>query len=339
MQSSIKDVARLSAVSAKTVSRVINGEPNVTAATRERVEAAIAALGYAPDHAARSLRSRHTRTLRLVVVRRFERFLTEPFLDEVVSGIVDRAAAAGYALLLEVSGADGRPVSTGGERGRVDGAILIDGRSASPFLTHGGPSGVPMVALPTRPADANAAWVYADFLGGAERVVEHLIALGHRRILHLAGRLSLPERDRSLGYRRALAAGGIPFDLDLVVAAGHLRHHGYAAMEKALARGVDFTAVFAVNDLTALGAMECLQQHGWSVPADVSVAGFDDIYLARYAAPALTTVRLPAYEMGKTATDLVIEAIEGKRERGEGRLFPVEVIARASTGPAPGTAG
>ncbi|HET7095129.1 MAG TPA: LacI family DNA-binding transcriptional regulator [Thermomicrobiales bacterium] len=339
MQSSIKDVARLSAVSAKTVSRVINGEPNVTPATRERVEAAIAELGYVPDHAARSLRSRHTRTLRLVVVRRFERFLTEPFLDEVVSGIVDRAAAAGYALLLEVSAADGAPAATGAERGRVDGAILIDGRSASPFLARADEAGGPWVALPTRPADPGVGWVYADFLGGAEQVVSHLIGLGHRRIVHLAGRLTLPERDRSLGYRRALAAAGIPFDLDLVIAAGHLRHHGYAAMEKALARGVDFTAVFAVNDLTALGAMECLQQHGLRVPDDVSVAGFDDIYLARYAAPALTTVRLPAYEMGKTATDLVIEAIEGKRERGEGRLFPVELVARASAGLAPGAAG
>jgi LacI family transcriptional regulator, repressor for deo operon, udp, cdd, tsx, nupC, and nupG len=334
VQSSIKDVARLSAVSAKTVSRVINSEPNVTPATRERVEAAIAALGYVPDHSARSLRRRHTRTLRLVVVRRFERFLTEPFLDEVVSGIVDRAAAAGYALLLEVSAADGSPASPGVERGRVDGTILIDGRSGSPFLTRADRAGGPWVALPTRLADANVAWVYADFLGGAERAVCHLIELGHRRIVHLAGRLSLPERDRSLGYRRALAAAGIPFDLDLVAAAGHLRHHGYAAMDKVLARGVEFTAVFAVNDLTALGAMECLQQRGRAIPTDVSVVGFDDIYLARYASPALTTVRLPAYDMGTTATDLVISAIEGNSAEPAGRLFPVELVPRTSTGPA-----
>ncbi len=335
-QPSIKDVAHHSGVSYKTVSRVINGEPNVAAPTRQRVEAAVAALGYRPDPTARSLRRGRTRALRLLVVRRFERFLTEPFLDEVVSGIVDSAAGAGYALMLEVAGPhDPMPRSASGAERRVDGTILVDGRSASPLLPPLDYAGPPYVVLPTRPSNPQVGWVYADFRGGAERLVGHLIALGHRRIAHLTGRLSLPERDRLSGYRRALAASGLAANPDLVIAAGHLRHHGYAAMEKLLARQVDFTAVFAVNDLTALGAMECLQQRGHRVPDDVSVAGFDDIYLARYASPPLTTVRLPAYEMGAAATDLLISAIEHADAFPDGRDFPVELCLRASAGPAP----
>jgi DNA-binding LacI/PurR family transcriptional regulator len=335
--SSIKDVARRSGVSYKTVSRVVNAEPNVSAATRQRVEAAIAELGYRPDHGARSLRHGRTRALRLLIVRRFERFLTEPFLDEVVSGIVDRAARDGYALMLDVAGPDDASSHpAGSSERRVDGTILIDGRVASPLLPPPDRIEVPWVAIPTRPANPAVGWVYADFREGAERLVGHLADLGHRRIAHLTGRLNLPERDRLRGYRRALTTAGLASDPALIVAAGHLRHHGYAAAAKLLSRGVDFTALFAVNDLTALGAMECLQQHGRRVPDDVSVVGFDDIYLARYSTPPLTTVRLPAYEMGDAAAKLAIEAIEHGHGFSAGRQFPVELCLRASTGPPSG---
>jgi DNA-binding LacI/PurR family transcriptional regulator len=333
---SIKDVARHSGVSYKTVSRVINDEPNVSLATRERVRAAVAALGYRPDHSARSLRRGRTQTLRLVVVRRYERFLTEPFLDEVVAGIVDGAARADYALMLEVAGPrDTDPHRRGIAERRVDAAILLDGRQSSPVLSALDQAAVPLVVLPTRPNRSDIGWIYADFLGGGRLAVDHLIGLGHRRIAHLTGRLNLPERDRLRGYRQALNLAGIPVDSSLIVAAGHLRHHGYAAMEKLLARRGDFTAVFAVNDAVAVGAMECLQRAGRRVPEDVSVVGFDDVYLARYATPPLTTVHLPAYEMGIAATALAIAAVEGDTPFPDGREFPVEMRPRASTGPAP----
>ena len=330
---SIKDVAERSGVSYKTVSRVVNRHPDVNPATRRRVEAAVTELGYQPDPAARSLRRGRVQALRLLLVRRHERFLTEPFLDEVVSGIVDQAARAGYALMLEVVGpGDSDSPGLSGTERRVDGTLLIDGRRLSPLLPPAERLTAPWIVLPTRPARDDVGWVYADFRGGAVQVVDHLLGLGHRRIAHLTGRLTLPERDRLTGYRLALEAAGNRVDPQLVVAAGHLRHHGYAAMEKLLARSVDFTAVFAVNDLTALGAMECLQRRGIRVPEDVSVAGFDDIYLARYAAPPLTTLRLPAYEMGVAATEMAIAAVEGNSSIPDGREFPVELCRRASTG-------
>jgi DNA-binding LacI/PurR family transcriptional regulator len=334
MRTSIKDVARLSGVSLMTVSRVINGDPNVSEPTRCRVAEAIQALGYRPDHAARSLRRGRTRSLRLLVVRRHERFLTEPFLDEVVAGIVDAAARADYALVLEAVGPDDVASRSHGQR-LVDGTILIDGRRASPLLPVLRQAEAPCVVVPSRPVDPAVGWVYADFRGGAVRLVEHLLALGHRRIAHLTGRFTVPERDRLRGYAQALRAAGIDRDLDLVVPAGHLRHHGYAAMEKLLARRLEFTAVFAVNDITALGAMECLQRHGLRVPEDVSVVGFDDIYLAPYANPPLTTMRLPAYEMGVAAVELATSAIEDRHAGAQSREFPVEFRSRASTGPPP----
>jgi DNA-binding LacI/PurR family transcriptional regulator len=337
---SIKDVAERSGVSYKTVSRVINGHPDVNPATRQRVAAVVAELGYQPDPAARSLRRGRVQALRLLLVRRHERFLTEPFLDEVVSGIVDQAARAGYALMLEVVGPqDADSPSLSNTERRVDGTLLVDGRRVSPLLPALEQMNAPWVVLPTRPLRDDIGWVYADFRGGAAQIIDHLLNLGHRRITHLTGRLALPERDRLTGYRQALAAADIPVDPKLVVAAGHLRHHGYAAMEKLLARQVDFTAVFAVNDLTALGAMECLQRRGLRVPEDVSVAGFDDIYLAPYASPPLTTLRLPAYEMGVAAAEIAIAAVEGEAPFPAGREFPVALCPRASTGPAPASSG
>jgi LacI family transcriptional regulator len=134
-----------------------------------------------------------------------------------------------------------------------------------------------------------------------------------------------------------LAAAGIAPNPDLVVPAGHLRHHGFKAMEVLLERRIDFTAVFSVNDLTALGAMEYLAQEGLRVPDDISVVGFDDIYPAGIAIPSLTTARLPAYDMGVEATELLIGALDGSRGLRERRTFPIELCLRDSTGPPPGS--
>lgn len=339
MNPSIKDVANSIGVSYKTVSRVINGGEHVTPEMRERVEQAIATLRYQPDHAARTLRRGRTQTIRLFVVRRFERFLTEPFMDEVVSGIVDAAAEARYAILLDVvspdQGGDGAVIS---ER-RVDGSIIIDGRQDNPSVRPEHLAGRPYVIIPTRPSDPDAGWIYADFRGGAREITAHLIAQGHRRIGHLAGRLNLPERDRFRGYRDALHDAGLAVDPSLIIAAGHLRHHGATAMRRLLERQPSITAVFAVNDQTALGAIDTVQQLGLRVPDDISIAGFDDIYLAAYAHPPLTTVRLPAYEMGRAATQSLVRAIATDTRPEHDGVFPVELVLRASVGPPRADAG
>jgi LacI family transcriptional regulator len=340
MPPSIKDVARQSGVSFRTVSRVLNGEGGASPATQERIRAAATALNYRPDQSARSLRRGRTNALRLLIAARGERFLMEPFVDEVVTGIVDGAARAGYALLLEVAGRPGSDPPTALER-RADATILMDARADSPLLPLLLQADQPFVKLLDRQDGVECGWVYADFRGGAERAVGHLLGLGHRRIAHLTGQSRVwpetpAERDRLVGYERALAGAGIAADPALVVAAGHRREHGFAAMAALLASGVDVTAVFAVNDMTALGAADCLRERGIRIPDDVSLAGFDDAYLAQEATPPLTTVRLPSYEIGVAAAELAIGAVEGRRALPAGREFPTDLVVRASTGAPPG---
>ncbi len=337
---SIKDVAKRSGVSYKTVSRVINGEPNVSAKTLERVEAAIAELGYRPHIAARNLRRGRTRAIRLIMNQRSDRFLSNPFQDEVVAGVVDSARQAGYAVMLQISRQDHGPEASeiGLWDSAVDGSILLDSRH--PLLLEPAllASGRPAVVVANHDVDPALGWIDADFVEGGRRMVEYLIGLGHRRILHLTdiGELRTTQ-GRLEGYRLALAAAGIPFDPELVIYAGQYQHDGSAATEAALARSLDFTAIYCVNDLTALGAIDALQRHGRSVPVDVSVTGYDDIYLARFAKPALTTMRIPWYEMGEAATNAIVDCLEHPGSPPIARTFPMELVVRETTAPPSGT--
>lgn len=334
---SIKDVARRSGVSYKTVSRVINRETGFSPATRERVENAIVDLGYRPHHSARSLRRGRTRTVRLIMHRGTERFLANPFADEVVAGVADTASRLGYGVLLEVVDTHDPTSPAGLDERRADATVLLDSRIPSPFLLPAlRDAGTPTVVLPNGPVDATMAWIDADFEDGAERMVRHLIDLGHRRIAHLADDPVLrSSRGRHDGYEAALRAAGIAPDPDLVEMAGQLRADGDAATDRLLAGRPDVTAIFCVNDLTAFGAIDCLTRHGRRVPEDVSVTGYDDVMFAEHTSPPLTTVRLPWYEMSVAAVELAVGAVEGARRFPDGVRFPVELKLRGSTGPVP----
>jgi DNA-binding LacI/PurR family transcriptional regulator len=333
---SIKDVARESGVSYKTVSRVINGEPGFSAATRTRVETAIAALGYTPHHGARSLRRGRTRTLRLVMHRRGGRFLANPFADEVVAGVADTASRLGYGVLLELVGDEDEAPFGLGER-RADATVLLDSRLPRPRLIPAlVEAGLPCVVLANGPVDPAVGWIDADFEGGGERMVRHLLDLGHRRIGHLADDPALRSSlGRRAGYEAALRAAGIVPEPDLVEMAGQMREDGDAAAGRLLARCPDLTALYCVNDLTAFGAIDCLRRAGRRVPEDVSITGYDDILLAAHAAPPLTTVRLPWYEMAAAAVEAAVGAIDGDDGFPTGVTFPVELCLRGSTAPAP----
>lgn len=332
---SIKDVARRSGVSYKTVSRVINGEAPVSADTRRRVQEAIAALGYRPHHAARSLRRGRNFALRLMMHTGTARFLLNPFQDEVVAGVVDAASRHGYAIVIEPTVRPDRPeVGPGFAERRVDGTILVDSRVPCLAAAALRDSGAPAVVIANREIDPTLGWIDADFRGGAERMVGHLLDLGHRRVAHLTDDPTLRStQQRRAGFENALLGAGISPDPALIVRAGQLRHEGFAATESLLAAGTDFTAIFCVNDLTAFGAIECLVRQELRVPEDVSVTGYDDIYLARFAAPPLTTAHIPWYEMGVAAVEQVIGAIEGSGPYPVGLEFPVELCLRATTAP------
>lgn len=329
-----KDVANLAGVSTKTVSRVINGDPAVAPATRERVEAAIAQLGYRQSHAASSLRRGRTRTLRVIIHLREQRLEQEQFQGALIGAVIDRASAAGYSVLMELArNGDSAAQLARFADTRSDGTILLDGRSASPVVRVLTATRQPLVILVNPDTGTGSASIDADFVGGARSAVEYLLQLGHRRIAHLGDDLRLhSSRARLLGYQQALQAAGQPLDDRLIVPAGYLQEHGAQTVTRLLENELEFTALFCVNDLTALGAIDALRQRGLHVPDDVSVVGFDDISLAQWASPPLTTLHIPWYEMAETAADQLIRALETGAPLLSKR-FPVELRPRATTGP------
>jgi DNA-binding LacI/PurR family transcriptional regulator len=336
-QVGLKDVAREAGVSYKTVSRVVNGENAVNPETRRRVEEAVARLGYRPNLLARNLRRGRTETLRLIIDQRQRLHVSENFQDDFIAGVIDRTTSAGYALLLEFCGPDSLDHLHKIADRRSDGIVMLGGRLNSPVIPAVRTAQIPAVVI-SNPLDSiGLGSVDADFVGGAVAMVRHLIGLGHRKIAHLADDLTIHSSvTRLLGYRIALEEAGIPFDPDLVVMTGSLRHEGFDAAELLFSNRSDVTALFCVNDLTAFGAIEYLRQSGRSVPGDVSVTGYDDIVIARYANPPLTTIHIPWYEMGDAATGAVIDLIENRTTTLIRETLSVELIVRETTGPAPG---
>jgi LacI family transcriptional regulator len=189
-----------------------------------------------------------------------------------------------------------------------------------------------------RPVDLpGSATVRVDHKAGGRIATEHLLELGHRRIAHIAGPKGLGVSQQRLdGYRRALSARGVAFDESLVTEGDFSEDGGYRGIQELLRVRTRFTAVFAANDLSAIGAMTALREHGLQVPGDVSVVGFDDIHVASYTSPKLTTVRQPIYDMGRAAAKLLIDARRKKLSlKDKTTIFDGELVVRESTGPAP----
>lgn len=301
MTSSIKDVAREAAVSVATVSRALNGHRNVTDEVRRRVEAAAQRLQYTPHHAARSLSSRRTNTVGVVLPD-----LHGEYFSELMRGIDLAARAAGKQLL--VSSFHGEPAqlvrAVHGMRGRVDGLLLMspgdwDGPDALDRLA------MPMVLINTV-GEGRQAQVMVDNRAGARCMAEHLQARGVRRLAFIGGPDDNHEaRERLRGVRDVYSdAEGEA----LRVLPGDFTEAGGRRAAQALLAGPALPdAVFAANDLMAIGCLLHLQEAGVAVPARVAVAGFDDIPLARYVRPALTTVRADIAELGATAARLLLD--------------------------------
>ncbi len=341
----LADVGRAAGTSITAVSTVLNHARTtscVSQKTRTRILAAAAKLHYRPNLAARALAQRRIHTLGVAAV--VEAGALNHYFLEVFNGIVEAAAdheqnTTVFALrdwLLD----DGR--LAGLCDGRIDGLILLAptfGAEAAPFL----PVHTPFVSVHANHRFRGIVNVESDEEEGAFALVSHLIARGHRRILHLAGPTGLigPAR-RIRGYKRALAAARLRFERPLLVTAGYTAELGRRAMRgwlEAHAGGRLPHAVFCANDAVALGCLEALAEAGLRVPGDISVAGFDDTLAARSVVPQLTTVRQPLREMGSRAVELLLARIDNPPvAAGEGPnpvVFPVELVPRASVGLAP----
>ena len=304
----IEAFAARAGVGRGTVSRVINGSPQVSPRAKTAVEQAIEELGYIPNQAARSLVTHRTDSIALVVSESGERFFAEPFFGRVVQSVSSALSAAGLQLQLAI--AQSRDERLRLEqyltRQHVDGAILLSLHGADPLPAHLEQLGVPTVRV-GRPLTAEFSFcVDADHAGGARQAAEHLIARGRRRIVAIAGPQDTAVGTARLAGHRQVVGGNTPVEFG-----DFSEESGAAAMRRLLAQWPDLDAVFAASDVMAAGALRVLKEAGRRVPTDVALVGFDDSAIARHTDPALTSVQQPVEDMGREMVRLLLARIHG----------------------------
>ena len=332
--STIKHVAARAGVSFTTVSHVLNGTRRVSDSARRRVEQAIAELDYAPSAIARALKRSETRMLGVVVPN-----ITNPFFAELTRGIEDFCERSDYSVFLCDGDDDvarqSRSLQTLIER-RVDGLLLAAPAGDTKALAQRlAAARVPTVVIDRADPTIAADVLRLDHHGGAHLAVEHLVSLGHRRIACLSGPAKFAiSRARAAGWRDALADAGIAIREDWLLEGDFSAATGHELTRRLLARG-DITAIFASNDLLAMGALRAAAELGIAVPQRLSVIGFDGIDLGAYTYPALTTVGFPIRAMGEMAAQILIERIAGSSSAARDVIVPPRLMSRESTGPAP----
>lgn len=330
-RASINDVAAHAGVSAQTVSRVANGQTNVRPATRDRVRASMQALGYRPNSAARNLKSGRFRSIGFVTFN-----LTTVGNARTLDAVAAASEAAGYTTTL-LSVADPTQLDVVGAFGRleeqaVDGIILVMSAEVGPIDELSLTAGLPLVIVDS---DANLPYsiVDTDQEQGARIALEHLIALGHRDIVHVSGPAkSFSAKRRLDGYHHTMSAAGLA--MPPVIEGDWTTASGLEAGRRLLASDTRPTAVFAGNDQMALGIMHSIHEAGLRIPEDISVVGFDDIDEAKAYWPALTTVHQNFDEVGHRATDLLLALIDGQGSERQKHLVQTHLVVRDSTGPA-----
>lgn len=332
---SIHDVAQRASVSAATVSHVLNGTRFVSEETRARVLAAVKELGYIPSAAARSLRSRRTQTLALVVSD-----IENPYFTEVARAVERRAAEAGYTVVLgntnEALDREQAVLRALLEQ-RVDGVLLapVAGETEMAHIALLRERGVPLVLLNRQLPDLAVPTVLADNAAGSYELTRYVLGQGHRRIGVLHGRLDTSTtQERLAGYRRALAEAGVVEEPALTAYGGSKTEPAVAATRQLLARQPRPTCLYAFNNLMTEGALLALKEGGVACPEEVSLVGFDDFRSARAMTPALTVVAQPTYEIGRLATDLLLRQLAGDSV-GDVRL-PTRLVVRESCAPLAG---
>jgi DNA-binding LacI/PurR family transcriptional regulator len=335
-QARSQDVAKLAGVSRTTVSFVLNDVPGmkISEETRQRVLEAARELDYYPTAAARSLASGKTHRIGLILGEGQRRLSADAFLPTFLQGVTASVHQRSYFLMIHLS--EDVPSHEAYARlireQQVDGLILSGPRADDPLLEKLAEEGFPLI-LHGQLHDYEFPNVDVDNKAGGYQATSHLIQLEHRRIgfisnapLSYAG-----ANDRFLGYRQALTEHDLPLDQELVRTAAFLPEAGHAAMDELLALPDRPTAVFAASDVVALGAVSAIHSAGLSIPQDVAVVGFDDIFLAGQVYPPLTTIRVPAYGLGWTSAEVLIALIEGDEEVSS-VILETELVVRDSCG-------
>jgi len=330
----IADVARVAGVSKGAVSFALNGRPGVAETTRVRILAAADELGYTPSHRARALSSSRAMTVGLVIARLPETLSADPFFPAFIAGIETVLADRGQALLLQVvadQAAERRSYEMLAASGRVDGVFITDLRVDDPRPALLQSLRLPTVVIAPRPMDLSWPIVAVDDRPGITAAVEHLVALGHRRIAHVGGPMDFVHtRSRQEAFAEALNAAGV--DARARVHSDFSPAGGALATRELLDSPEPPTAIVYANDLMAIAGMSAAQTRGLHVPEDLSVTGFDDTPIAGHLRPPLTTVRTDAVSWGRAAAGSLLRLVDDGA-CPDVTLPPPELVVRASTAP------
>ena len=334
----IFDVANRAGVSYATVSRVVNGHPNVRESTRRRVRDAMLELGYVAHVTARSLASGKTRAVGLLAQE-----IDNPFFSVVIKGVDQEVSSADYDLLLCTThsrqGKEAEYVARL-SHGMVDGLLIVLPTGLPEYVSQLRAEHYPFVLVDHDSEAPGCNTVNAANRSGTKEGIEYLIALGHRRIGFITGRPDVgAAHQRLAGYHDALTDAGIPADQSLVVEGDFLEARGYEAALELLSLRVPPTAVFASSDVAAFGVLGAARDAGLNVPQDLSVLGFDDIVEASHIGSALSTVRQPLREMGQIAVQRLISLISDRAQPPARIVMDTELVIRQTTAPPAGRTG
>ncbi|AHX15458.1 LacI family transcriptional regulator [Dyella jiangningensis] len=329
-KATIKDVAREAKVSVASVSRALNGQGGVTAETLERIRVAAKRLHYIPDNAARSLITRRTHTIGALLPDLFGEFFSE-----LIRGIDLAARSRGLHLLVSSShdGADEAAAALRAMQGRVDGMLILSPWVDEGFLEANLPGALPTVLINSPIHASGRSVLNIDNRGGAYAMTEHLLrTAGHKDIAFIAGPAgNFDAEQRALGYREAMKklAPKVPLN---IVAGSFTEESGYHAGRELLAQGKRPSAVFAANDMMAVGCLYAFKEAGLQVPADIALAGFDDIPIARYLTPPLSTVSVHIAELGRNALERLAALMDGRAQSDSTDTLGCAIAVRGTCG-------
>ncbi|MGH7558728.1 MAG: LacI family DNA-binding transcriptional regulator [Gemmatimonadota bacterium] len=329
MNVTIKDVAREAGFSVATVSRVLNNSGPVRDETRHRIEEVAERLHYTPNIAARSLITRKTLTIGVLLPD-----LYGEFFSEVIRGIDRAARAGGYHLLVSGSHNDRREIEAAVQamHGRVDGLIVMSPGLEPWAIVTGLPRRLPLVLLNCEVGENGFDAVNVDNHGGAREMVRHLLGLGHRRVAIVGGpHDNFDARERLRGYRDAIGEADAERSAELELEGDFTESSGHRAAQRLLELDPRPTAIFAANDSMAIGALSALRDAGVEVPEEMVVVGFDDIPIARYLSPPLSSVHVPIRGLGVRAVERLLESMTDGNEKTV-EVLPTRLVVRESCG-------
>ncbi|MCT8137043.1 LacI family DNA-binding transcriptional regulator [Anaerobacillus sp. CMMVII] len=329
----IYDIAKKTGYSITTVSRALNDYPDVSAKTKKIILDAVKEIGYYPNSIARSLTTKKSWTLGVIFIEDLGVGIKHPFFSAVIQSFKQRVESSGYDIIFlsQNIGTEKKSYLDHALHRGVDGIIVVSSNYDNPEVQHLMDSEVPSVVIDLHSNKSSV--VYSDSFSGSEMAVSHLYALGHRKIAHISGhQRTFAGIERLRGFKKAVETLNLDIPDSYIVEGGFFSYEdGYLGMKKLLDLKERPTAVYAAGDMMAIGAISAINESGLNVPADISVIGFDDIEIAKYTTPKLTTVRQDTDLIGENAAKVLLNQINDNSKVFSAVTIPVQLVTREST--------